>query len=69
MEIVVISAEKFEELVRDSERLKILLESMEEFKEETRRRIQNELFEDFVKNEEFPIDREVCGKYLGFEVG
>lgn len=68
MATVVISAEKFEELVRDSEKLKILSEAMEEFKEETRRRIRNELFEDFVKNEEFPIDREVCGKFLGFEV-
>ncbi len=68
MATVEISAEKFEELVRDSERLKILSEAMEEFEEETRRRIRNELFEDFVKNEEFPIDREVCGKFLGFEV-
>lgn len=68
MATVEISAEKFEELVRDSERLKILSEAMEEFEEETRRRIRNELFEDFVKSKEFPIDREVCGKFLGFEV-
>lgn len=64
METVTISVEKFEELVRKSEKLDFLSGTIEEIE----KRVRMKIFEEFVKNEEFAIDREVCGMFLGFEV-
>jgi hypothetical protein len=56
--------EKFEELVKKSEKLDFLSGMIEAIE----KRVRMEIFKEFVKNEQFAIDREVCGMFLGFEV-
>lgn len=68
MGTVTISVEKFEKLVRDSESLRILSAALECAEEMIEKDVRIHVFEEFVKNEELPIERETCGKLLGFEV-
>lgn len=69
MDTIAISVEKFEKLIRDSQKLEVLLKSLDGMEQEIEKNIRARIFEDYVKNEEYPIDREMCGKFLGFEVG
>ena len=69
MDTITISIEKFEKLIRDSQKLEVLLKSMDGMEHEIEKNIRARIFEDYLKNEECPIDREMCGKFLGFEVG
>lgn len=69
LDTITISIEKFEKLIRDSQKLEVLLKSMDGMEQEIEKNIRARIFEDYVKNEECPIDREMCGKFLGFEVG
>lgn len=69
MDTITISIEKFEKLIRDSQKLEVLLNSLDGMEQEIEKNIRSRIFEDYVKNEEYPIDREMCGKFLGFEVG
>lgn len=68
MEMIMIPVEEFKELVKKAEKCDFLLEMLDEYYKQAEINIRYSLFMDFVKNEEFSIDREVCGRFLGFGV-